>query len=225
MIRWVAEACEKSRADEIIVATDYAQVVDAVSGMKRATAVLTRVDHASGTDRVAEVARGRKWPMSAVVVNVQGDEPNIPPALIDQVASLLQDNEHADLATLYTPIASLSEFIDPNVVKVVCSANGIALYFSRAPIPWNRDTAASLATQREFPESNRHIGIYAYRVGSLFKMTELAQSKLEKIEKLEQLRALEAGMQIVAARAVVLPGSGVDTAEDLEQVRSVHAQN
>jgi len=225
MIRRVADACEASGAAAVIIATDHQPIADIFRDSKRATAMLTRVDHASGTDRVAEVALNKSWGGDEIVVNVQGDEPQIPPALIDQVAKLLADDGRADIATLCTPIASLSEFLDPNVVKVTAASDGAVLYFSRAPIPWSRDTAATLATQREFPRAFRHVGIYAYRVAALVKMTRLPPSSLEQIEKLEQLRALQAGMRIVMAQAVIPPGSGVDTPADLEHVRSTEAQN
>jgi 3-deoxy-manno-octulosonate cytidylyltransferase (CMP-KDO synthetase) len=225
MIRWVAEACERSDAEQVIVATDHEQIADAVRGMEKSQTVMTSAALASGTDRVAEVARLKLWSADAVVVNVQGDEPQIPPALINQVAKLLVDDARADVATLCAPIAALAEFLDPNIVKIVAASDGSALYFSRAPIPWNRDSATTLTTQREFPEAYRHIGIYAYRVGALLKLTQLPQSSLERIEKLEQLRALQAGMRICVAKAVIPPGSGVDTLKDLEHARATLAQN
>jgi 3-deoxy-manno-octulosonate cytidylyltransferase (CMP-KDO synthetase) len=220
MIRHVAGACERSAAVEIIVATDHEDIRDLFRASAKVSAMMTRADHSSGTDRVAEVAAVKKWRGDTIVVNVQGDEPEIPPAIIDQVAALLQHDSKADIATLCTPIHSLSEFLDPNVVKVVAGAECKALYFSRAPIPWNRDTAVSLATQMEFPEAFRHIGIYAYRVSALLKVTELPQSSLERVEKLEQLRALQAGMRIVVAQANTVPGIGIDTFADLERVRA-----
>jgi 3-deoxy-manno-octulosonate cytidylyltransferase (CMP-KDO synthetase) len=222
MVQWVVEAAARSRAELVIVATDDARIADAVRdprGQRQSIAVMTRGDHASGTDRVAEVALLNRWPAETIVVNVQGDEPKIPPALIDQVALLLSDDVSADIATLCTPIAALEEFLDPNVVKVTKADDGRALYFSRAPIPWNRDSAQGLTSQREFPSSYRHLGIYAYRVASLLKLTQLPMSSLEQIEKLEQLRALQAGMRIVVANASALPGPGVDTEADLERAR------
>jgi 3-deoxy-manno-octulosonate cytidylyltransferase (CMP-KDO synthetase) len=223
MIQWVVDASAKSNAILVVVATDDARIVGAVSdprGSNEKIAVMTDASHSSGTDRVAEVARKEKWSPETIVVNVQGDEPHIPPELINQVAQLLIDDPRADVATLCTSITTLEEFVDPNVVKVVSAADGAALYFSRAPIPWNRDSATSLTSQREFPESYRHLGIYAYRVAALLKITRLPQSSLEKIEKLEQLRAMQAGMRIVVAQAIAAPGWGIDTPGDLERARA-----
>jgi 3-deoxy-manno-octulosonate cytidylyltransferase (CMP-KDO synthetase) len=217
MVQWVVEAAGRSNANEVIVATDDERIATAVS----CEAVLTSETHPSGTDRIAEVAQRKRWSDDTVVVNVQGDEPQIPPAVIDQVGQLLANDPRADLATLCTPIASLHEFLDPNVVKVVTAEDGSALYFSRAPIPWGRDSAANgLASQTKFEHAFRHLGIYAYRVGALLRMTRRPPSRLEQIEKLEQLRALQLGMRIAVAHAVVVPGVGVDTAADLERARS-----
>jgi 3-deoxy-manno-octulosonate cytidylyltransferase (CMP-KDO synthetase) len=225
MIQWVAAAALRSRASEVIVATDDARVAaGAASGEGRASVVMTRVDHPSGTDRIAEVAALRSWSDEAIVVNVQGDEPLLPPELIDQVADLLAGDIRADIATLSVPIASIEEFLDPNAVKVVAASDGSALYFSRAPIPWSRDGAASgLLSQTQMQGAQRHLGIYAYRVSSLRRITAMTPSTLELTEKLEQLRALQAGMRIVVGAAVVAPGSGVDTEHDLARVRAVIA--
>jgi 3-deoxy-manno-octulosonate cytidylyltransferase (CMP-KDO synthetase) len=137
------------------------------------------------------------------------------------VAHLLRDDPHADMATLCTPLTSTHELLDPNVVKVVAANDGAALYFSRAPIPWNRDTASGdLMSQASYTQGYRHLGIYAYRVRSLLRMTQSPPSKLEQLEKLEQLRALQLGMRIVVAQAVEVPGVGVDTPADLERART-----
>jgi 3-deoxy-manno-octulosonate cytidylyltransferase (CMP-KDO synthetase) len=173
---------------------------------------MTAASHQSGTDRIAEVARAKGWRESDIVVNVQGDEPLMPPALIDQVAGLLLANSAAGMATLASPLARLEDLLDPNVVKVVADAGGRALYFSRAPIPWNRDN------QRSFAGARRHIGIYAYRVSALLRLAALAPTPLEQTEKLEQLRALENGIEIRVADAAELPGPDVNTPEDLERV-------
>lgn len=216
MVQWVVEAAAKSRAASVIVATDDARIAQAVS----CEAVFTSEAHPSGTDRIAEVAQLKRWPDDTIVVNVQGDEPQIPPAVIDQVARLLEGDPRADLATLCTPITSIHEMLDPNVVKVVTANDGAALYFSRAPIPWSRDTASGdLMSQQSFTHAHRHLGIYAYRVRALLKMTQSPPGELEQIEKLEQLRALQMGMRIVVAQAVIVPGVGVDTAADLERAR------
>ena len=178
---------------------------------------MTRTDHPSGTDRLAEVARARGWAAGEVIVNVQGDEPLLAPANVDQVAALLHAHADADLATLGTPIASLQEFVDPNVVKIALGADGRALYFSRAPIPWPRDSAATgLASQTQFGSALRHLGLYAYRCAALLRIAALPPSPLECAERLEQLRALEHGMSVRVATAVEVPGPSVDTESDLE---------
>ncbi len=224
MIRWVVEAALHSKATEVVVATDDARIASAVG--TDATAEMTRADHASGTDRIAEVAARRGWRDEEIVVNVQADEPQLPPALIDQTAQLLASDPQAALATLSTPITSVQELLDPNVVKVVAADDRSALYFSRAPIPWHRDGAKEgLVSQTRFDGAQRHLGIYAYRVGDLRRLTSLPPSSLELTEKLEQLRALQAGMRILVAEACVLPGIGVDTPEDLERVRAALASS
>ncbi len=179
----------------------------------------------SGTDRVAAVARARGWSDDTIVVNVQGDEPFVPPGLIDQAAALLASDPAAAIATLATPIESLHDFLDPNVVKVVVGEGGTALYFSRAPIPWSRDGApGGLGTQAEFAGALRHVGLYAYRVGALRQITALPPSSLELAEKLEQLRALQAGLRILVGVCVEKPGPGIDTEADLQRAR-VRAAN
>jgi 3-deoxy-manno-octulosonate cytidylyltransferase (CMP-KDO synthetase) len=219
MIRHVWERASASGADEVIVATDDQRIVDACDAFG-ATAVMTASSHASGTDRIAEVALAREWDEDDLIVNVQGDEPLIPPANIAQVASLLNARPGAQMATLCTGIESLDEYLDTNVVKVVRSQDGRALYFSRAPIPWHRDTApAGLASQTRFRESLRHIGIYGYRVGALEQLAATPPCPLEAAEALEQLRALWLGYTILTDVAVESPGPGVDTAEGLEVVR------
>lgn len=224
MIQRVVEQASASRAQQVLVATDDERIVAAVHdprGPARRIALMTDPDLPSGTDRVAAVARSLGWDAATIVVNVQGDEPFVPPALIDQVAALLERDPRADVATLATPIETLAEFTDPNVVKVVAAADGGALYFSRAPIPWVRDGApGGLASQARFDGALRHVGLYAYRVGALERLTTLPPSPLEQAEKLEQLRALQAGLRIVVARCAVPPGPGVDTAHDLERARS-----
>jgi 3-deoxy-manno-octulosonate cytidylyltransferase (CMP-KDO synthetase) len=218
MIQWVHERAGQSRAAQIIIATDDARISSAARSFG-ATVAMTAATHASGTDRIAEVARAHKWADADIVVNVQGDEPLIPPALIDQVAGLLQSNAQAHMATLGTPLTHIDQLMDPNVVKVVMDSAGRALYFSRAPIPWHRDSAPSgLASQTRFDGARRHIGIYAYRVGALLRLASLAPTPLEYAEKLEQLRALENGFEIRVADAVETPGPDVNTPEDVERV-------
>jgi len=164
----------------------------------------------------------RGWVADAIVVNVQADEPLLPPALIGQVAALLAAEREADIGTLATPVASLAELLDPNVVKVVTDAARRALYFSRAPIPWNRDgAAAGLASQRDAGGARRHLGLYAYRVAALLRLASLPESVLEQRERLEQLRALEQGLRIVVADAAEPPGPDVNTLADLERVSAL----
>jgi 3-deoxy-manno-octulosonate cytidylyltransferase (CMP-KDO synthetase) len=224
MIQRVVEQAVASGADEVLVATDDERVVAAVHDPRRlreSIAVMTDAALASGTDRVAAVARLRGWAADTIVVNVQGDEPFVPSRLIDQVAGLLAGDPAAAIATLATPIESLHDFLDPNVVKVVVATDGAALYFSRAPIPWSRDGAVSgPGSQTEFAGALRHVGLYAYRVGALQGITTMAPSSHELTEKLEQLRALQAGLRIAVALCVEPPGPGVDTATDLERARA-----
>ena len=218
MVQWVYERARASGAEDVLIATDDSLILSAGHSFG-SEVVMTDSTHTSGTDRIAEVARKRAWSEDQIVVNVQGDEPLIPPALIKQVAQLLETHPRADIATLATPIESLEEFLNPNVVKVVTDRQGRALYFSRAPIPWNRDGAsAGLASQRTFAGSRRHVGIYAYRVGALLKVAALAPTALETTERLEQLRALENGLEIRVADATERPGPDVNTAEDFERV-------
>ncbi len=224
MVQHVVERACASGATQVLVATDDARIAAVVTDPRapgRGIAVMTDPALPSGTDRVAAVAAGFGWSDDTIVVNVQGDEPFLPPALIDQVAALLERDAAAGIATLATPIESLEQFMDPNVVKVVTATDGAALYFSRAPIPWTRDgAAAGLASQREFGDALRHVGIYAYRVGVLRRITSLAPSSLELREKLEQLRAMQNGVRIVVGTCVEAPGPGVDTEQDLEHART-----
>lgn len=228
MIQWVIEAALRSGAQEILVATDDARIAAAAEDPRdpgRTLAVMTRDDHPSGTDRIAEVAALRGWDPRTIVVNVQGDEPLLPPALVDQVAALLERDTRADIATLCTPIEHLDEFLDPNVVKVVTADDGAALYFSRAPIPWHREgavpqAAGGAALPTRFAGAQRHLGIYAYRVAALRRLTGLPPSELEKAEQLEQLRALQGGMRLVVGQACTPPPAGIDTRADLERARA-----
>ncbi len=211
MLQWVHERARASRAAEVIIATDDERIANAARGFGAEVALTART-HVSGTDRIAEVAAARGWRDDEIVVNVQGDEPLIPPVIINQVAELLAQHARADIATLAAKIDSLADFNDPNNVKVACEAGGRALYFSRAPIPCNRDAQATLP-----PACLRHVGIYAYRVASLRRLAALPPGRLEQSEKLEQLRALENGMEIRVAIAVERPLADVNTAADLER--------
>jgi 3-deoxy-manno-octulosonate cytidylyltransferase (CMP-KDO synthetase) len=224
MLQWVYERACAAGAREVLIATDDERIVSAARAFG-AEAVLTASTHASGTDRIAEVARARGWPQDELVVNVQGDEPLIPPALIGQVAAVLQAHPQAAVGTLATRIASVEELMDPNAVKVVTDARGMALYFSRAPIPWNRDSApAGLASQKDYAGARRHRGIYAYRVAALLRLAQLPPGALEQREKLEQLRALEHGLSIHVSDAVEDPGPDVNTPADLERARALLAR-
>lgn len=211
MLQWVHERARASGAAEVCVATDDDRIAVAARGFG-ADVVMTSRTHVSGTDRIAEVAKLRGWKDDEVVVNVQGDEPLIPPAVIDQVAQLLAANPRSDIGTLAVKIDSLGDLNDANVVKVACDASGRALYFSRAPIPCNRDAPTTLT-----PASLRHVGIYSYRVAALRRLAGLSPTRLELIEKLEQLRALENAMEIRVALAVERPLADVNTAADLER--------
>jgi 3-deoxy-manno-octulosonate cytidylyltransferase (CMP-KDO synthetase) len=223
MVQWVYERARASGAAEVLIATDDDLIVSAAHSFG-APALMTARSHASGTDRIAEVARARGWGPQEIVVNVQGDEPLIPAALIAQVAAVLRASPDADIATLAAPLESLEELMEPSIVKVVTGAAGRALYFSRAPIPWNRDGAVNgLASQEDFAGARRHVGIYAYRVGALLRLAALPPGVLEGREKLEQLRALEHGLAIKVADASERPGPDVNTLADLERVSALMA--
>jgi 3-deoxy-manno-octulosonate cytidylyltransferase (CMP-KDO synthetase) len=219
MIRHVWEQACKSSARQVVVATDDARIVEACRGFG-AEVLLTRIEHNSGTDRLAEVAAVLGLAPDAIVVNVQGDEPLIPPAIIDQVAANLAANPQAAIATLAEPIDDVAALFNPNVVKVASDRNGLALTFSRAPLPWARD---AFAVSREQLPANvpyrRHIGIYAYRAQFLHDFVAWGPCWLEDAECLEQLRALWHGVRIHVADALQRPPAGVDTREDLERVR------
>jgi 3-deoxy-manno-octulosonate cytidylyltransferase (CMP-KDO synthetase) len=217
-----ARACE-SGAAEVLIATDDARIAEAATRFG-ATVCMTATTHTSGTERLAEVAEQRGWPDDALVVNLQGDEPCMPPTLIAQVAEDLAAHDRASCATLAAPIRDAQTLFDPNVVKVVCDAEGYALYFSRAPIPWARDAFA--AAPGVLPDQDiwlRHIGLYAYRAGLLRRYRKLTTAPLEAIEALEQLRLLWHGLPIHLAAACHEPGPGVDTPEDLARVRAALA--
>ncbi len=217
MLQWVYEKACAAGAADVSIATDDERIAAAARAFG-AVARLTSARHASGTDRIAELAEFEGWADTDIVVNVQGDEPLIPPANIAQVAALLTGCAQAALATLSTAILSLEEFLDPNAVKVVTDRRGRALYFSRAPIPMHRDGAPG---GRSFEGARRHVGIYAYRVAALRRLTGLAPTPLERAEKLEQLRALEHGMVIQVAEACEPPGPDVNTPEDLRRVAAL----
>jgi 3-deoxy-manno-octulosonate cytidylyltransferase (CMP-KDO synthetase) len=215
MVVRVAEQAAKSGANEIIIATDFKKIFDAAE-THGYIAVMTRVTHVSGTDRIAEVVKQLAWAEDDIVVNVQGDEPLIDPKLIQEVAAHLAQNKEAVMATACHAIHDEALLLNPNIVKVVMGEGGNALYFSRSPIPYPRDDI-----YKQNIQAYRHIGIYAYRVGFLKKYAELAVTELEKIESLEQLRVLHHGYKIGVTITQNAPASGVDTQVDLDYVRSV----
>ncbi|TRZ70612.1 MAG: 3-deoxy-manno-octulosonate cytidylyltransferase [Rhodocyclaceae bacterium] len=219
MIVRVVEAAQRCRNDGIWVATDHQDILSAVEPLG-VLGLMTRLDHPSGTDRIAEVAVRLGWGDDEIVVNLQGDEPLIDPLLIESVAEALSADPGAAMATASHAITAAEDFFNPNVVKVVSDKHGRALYFSRAPIPWCRDAFG--VTQDVLPpelQAQRHIGLYAYRVGFLRKYGELQPSPLECDEALEQLRALWHGYPIRVVVCEHAPVAGVDTADDLERVR------
>jgi 3-deoxy-manno-octulosonate cytidylyltransferase (CMP-KDO synthetase) len=223
MLQWVHERASEAGAHEVWIATDDERIASVARGFA-ARVIMTSAQHASGTDRIAEVARMQGWDERDIIVNAQGDEPLLPPGLIRQAAQLLRQYPQADLATLATPIHTLAEFLDPNAVKVVVDYQQRALYFSRAPIPWHRDGApAGLMSQGSWQGARRHIGLYAYRVGSLQRLASIAPTALELAERLEQLRALESGFDIRVADSDVPSGPDVNTASDLERVSALLA--
>jgi len=231
MIERVYQQARLSKASRVIVATDDQRIADAVEGFGGEVA-MTSPDHVSGTDRLEEVARQCGLAEDEIVVNVQGDEPLIPPQVIDQVAANLAANPDAGVATLSEPITDAEVFVNPNAVKVVSGHDGTALYFSRAPIPWPRDHFAD--SQSTLPDAacsagansfQRHIGIYAYRVALLHRFVSWPVAPLEALESLEQLRFMWQGIKIHVAPALVDVPGGVDTEEDLQAVVRLVEQN
>ncbi len=224
MVVRVAERAKASGAARVVVATDDSQIRDAVAE-HGIDVLITRGDHLTGTDRLAEAAVQLALDDSAIVVNVQGDEPLLEPALMRGVAEALAAHTDASIATACHPIDDAAEAFNPNVVKVVLDRNGYALYFSRATIPWARDAFA--ADQRRVPPGlplYRHYGLYAYRVGFLRRYPGLPPAEIEKFEALEQLRALWHGYRIIVSITRSAPTPGVDTPQDLERVRALYAQ-
>ena len=221
MVVRVAERARESGATRVVVATDSAQVA-AACGRHDVEVVMTRADHPSGSDRLAEACEKLGLQGDDVVVNVQGDEPLIDPGLIDAVAELLRTHAQADMSTAAHAIDNVEEFLNPNVVKVVLDAAGLAMYFSRAPIAWWRDGfGQGVKSLPASPAPLRHIGIYGYRAGFLREFPRLAQAPVESCEALEQLRALWHGHRIAVHVSEHAPGPGVDTPEDLERVRKL----
>lgn len=222
MIQRVFEQTRLSNASRTVVATDDQAIFDSVIGFG-GEVVMTGSHHISGTDRLAEACDILQIPADTTIVNVQGDEPLIPPACIDQVAKVLQQSS-CDMATLCQPLTEQAHWHDPNVVKVVRNQRQEALYFSRASIPFERAALAGRGEVAELTERYRHVGIYAYSVGFLREFVSWGACHLEETEKLEQLRALYHGARIMACVADVLIPPGIDTADDLYKVRQILAK-
>jgi 3-deoxy-manno-octulosonate cytidylyltransferase (CMP-KDO synthetase) len=218
LIQWVWQSAVASGAASVLVATDDERIRAAALKFG-ADCLMTSPHHVSGTDRIAEVVRAKGFAADDIVVNLQGDEPMMPAEVVARVAQGLHDIAGSDISTAVAPIQSLQEFLDPNCVKALRACDGRALYFSRAPVPWPRD---SIAAERpaSFLGAWRHIGIYAYRVRSLLQFAAWPPTPLEMTEKLEQLRALEHGMHIHLVTLSVPPPAGIDTPEDLARVRA-----
>ncbi len=220
MIVHVCERGLESGASEVVLATDDERIAEAVAGLP-VRVVMTRADHHSGTERIREAADIIGWTDDTIVVNLQGDEPFIPPDLKRRLARLLAKQDVAEVATLATPIVDRAEIFNPSVVKVVLDRDGHALYFSRAPIPWHRESFNK--TDAELPlvfPWLRHIGVYAYSVGFLHRYVSWPPSELEAVESLEQLRILWMGERILVMPVGSAPEAGVDTEEDLHRVRA-----
>ena len=220
MVVRVAERASRAGARQVWVAAD-SEVTVAACAAHGVQALLTRTDHVSGSDRLAEACELLGLDGDEVVVNVQGDEPLIEPALIADCAALLRARPECAVATAAHVLADRAEFVNPNVVKVVCDLAGRALYFSRAPMPWWRDGAGPAGPALPEGQALRHIGLYAYRAGFLRRFPSLSVSPLEQLESLEQLRVLWHGERIAVHRAAQAPAPGVDTPEDLARVRAV----
>ena len=224
MVVRVAQRAQQSLASKVVVAADHLSIVQACDA-HGVFAIMTRDDHPSGSDRLAETCQLLGWSDDTIVVNVQGDEPLMSPDLINQVATLLNERPEASMSTAAHAIDSLAEFVNPNVVKVVLDAHQLAMYFSRAPIPWWRDGNLQGLTALPAPLPLRHIGIYGYRAGFLKKFPHLTQAPVEIIEALEQMRALWHGHKIAVHVTDQAPGPGVDTPEDLQRVRTLWSQS
>ncbi|WP_198971656.1 3-deoxy-manno-octulosonate cytidylyltransferase [Xylophilus sp. ASV27] len=220
MVVRVAQRAHGSGAARTVVAADSPAILDACAA-HGVEAVLTRADHVCGSDRLAEACDLLGLQEDEIVVNVQGDEPLIPTALVSAVAALLHARPDASISTAAHPIGNVADYLNPNVVKVVLDASGLALYFSRAPIPWQRDGSTAQAVALPAPAPLRHIGIYGYRVGFLRAFPQLPQAPQEIAEALEQLRALWHGHRIAVHVTPDAPGAGVDTPQDLARVRAL----
>lgn len=222
MVQRVAEQAERSGASRVIIATDDDRIAEAVKAFG-GEVCMTSANHKSGTERLAEVCSTMGFGDDEIIVNVQGDEPLIPPTIIEQVAVNLARQDVARMATLSVAIEEVEEVFNPNAVKVVTDKQGYALYFSRAPIPYHRDNFMQGDVTEIRPVYQRHIGIYAYRAGFIRDYISWEATELEQIESLEQLRVLWQGEKIHVAQALEAPAAGVDTEADLEVVRQIVA--
>lgn len=222
MVVRVAERAALAGARRVVVAADDMRTVNACAE-HGVTAILTRQDHPSGSDRLAEACEQLGLSGDDVVVNVQGDEPMIDPALVGACAGLLRERADCVAATAAHALTDIADFVNPNVVKLVCDAAGRALYFSRAPLPWWRDGSAAGAPGLQAGQAMRHIGLYAYRAGFLRRFPALPPAPIEQLESLEQLRILWHGERIAVHVAPQAPAAGVDTPEDLARVRAAWA--
>jgi len=220
MVVRVAQRAMRSAASQVVVAADHPSIVEACQA-HGVQAILTREDHPSGSDRLAEACQLLGLADDALVVNVQGDEPLMDPALINEVAQLLAARPEASMSTAAHAIDSVTEFLNPNVVKVVLDARQLAMVFSRAPIPWWRDGNMQGITELPTPRPLRHIGIYSYRAGFLQLFPTLPQAPIETVEALEQMRAMWHGYKIAVHVTPQAPGPGVDTPEDLQRARAL----
>lgn len=222
MIQHVYERAMASGAEQVIIATDDQRIKNAADDFG-GDVCMTAESHRSGTERLAEVIESCNISDDQIIINLQGDEPLLPPRCLQQVATALDSDPQASVATLCTHIHSIDELFDPNAVKVVRDHQQHALYFTRAPIPWDRDhfSDQTQLTEQQLSVYRRHIGLYAYRAGFVKKYIELPVTELEKIESLEQLRVMWHGYKIVVLEADEVPGPGVDTVEDLDKVRKL----
>ncbi len=224
LLQHVWQRANESAAESVLIATDDERVVTAAKSFG-AEVLLTRSDHRSGSDRIAECADQLDWPDNQLVVNLQADEPLMPASCLDQVADMLVQKPDCDVASLYWPITDAAEVLNPNTVKVVTTIDGHALYFSRSPIPYERghaDVSAALTAGQRW---RRHLGLYAYRLSALRYFTAMPPGPLELAESLEQLRVMEHGGHIAMARANEFIPAGIDTSEDLDRVRKFMQSN
>lgn len=225
LIEHVYIAATKTDADEVIIATDHLDIMDAVTSFG-GEAIMTKENHLSGTDRIHEVATLKQWNPSTIVVNLQGDEPLVQADNIHSLVELLSINDSADMSTLAVRISDMKAIVDPNVVKVVLDHSKFALYFSRAPIPWIREcfdinSMSEIILPKNTPSFYAHVGLYAYKVKTLQAFSTLVPSDLEVAESLEQLRLLSNGMKIIVSISDTAPAHGVDTPADLLAVEKI----